>query len=55
MTSMPATILAIVGRPRDATFALVALAGEPQTEVQDPDYAAELGDDLPGAMSHPTS
>jgi hypothetical protein len=28
---------------------------EPQTEEYDPDYTKELGDDLPGATSHPTS
>ena len=28
---------------------------EPQTEEHDPDYTEELGDDLPGATSHPTS
>ena len=28
---------------------------EPQTEEHDPDYIEELGDDLPGATSHPTS
>ena len=28
---------------------------EPQTMEHDPDYTKELGDDLPGAMSHPTS
>ena len=27
---------------------------EPQTEELDPDYTEELGDDLPGATSHPT-
>jgi hypothetical protein len=29
--------------------------GEPPTEEYDPDYTEELGDDLLGAMSHPTS
>jgi hypothetical protein len=28
---------------------------EPPTEDFDPDYTEELGDNLPGAMSHPTS
>ena len=28
---------------------------EPQTEEHDPDYTEELGDDLLGAMSYPTS
>ena len=28
---------------------------EPQTKEHDPDYTEELGYDLPGAMSHPTS
>jgi hypothetical protein len=28
---------------------------EPQTEEYDPDYTEEVEDDLPGAMSHPTS
>jgi hypothetical protein len=28
---------------------------EPQIEENDPNYTKELGDDLPGAMSHPTS
>ena len=28
---------------------------EPQTKEHDPNYTEELGDNLPGAMSHPTS